>query len=179
MKIFELKTEPKRYCDFALVNPGDAWIYGDAFNGRPMAAHWKALRITAADEDDATAELADFALLGIVPVFSLRAVDVLLDLLKPAGEVLPLRHRRGEFFAFNVTRVVDALDEAHSKVMKFSDGNVMAVSQYHFVEDRLRGLAMFKIPQLRKAYVFVSESFVQRVEQAGLTGFRFQYLWGA
>ncbi len=177
MKIFELKADPKRYCNFALTDPTDNWIYNNAFNGRPLAAQWKTARITAADEDDATAELPDFALLGIVPVFSLRGMEALLDILKAAGELLPLRYPRGEYFAFNVTRVVDALDEDESKVQRFADGSVMSVSRYAFYPERVRDLPIFKIPELPKAYVFVSDAFVQRVADAELVGFHFKPLW--
>lgn len=177
MKIFELKADPKRYCNFALADASESWIYDDAFNGRPLAAEWKTLRITAADEDDATAELPDFALLGIVPVFSLRAMDALLDMLRAAGELLPLRHPRAEYVAFNVTRVIDALDEARSTILRFTDGNVMSVSRYAFLPERVRGLPILKIPELPKAYVFVSEDFVRRVSEAGLSGFHFKPLW--
>src|SRR6266566_9865312 len=106
--VFRLQADPGKYCDFALVHAADESIY-DGFDGNPLRATWKPVSITAADEDDSKAELADHALLGTVPAFSLRAVDSLLDLLKPGGELLPLRYPRGEYFAYNVTQVIDAL----------------------------------------------------------------------
>ena len=84
MRVFQLKTDPRRYCNFALADPADATVY-DAFDGTSIAAKWRTIRITAADEPDDTAELGDYALLGTIPVFSLRAVDALLDLLKEGG----------------------------------------------------------------------------------------------
>jgi hypothetical protein len=168
VSVFELRTDPKRYANFALVNPADEVIY-DVFDGRPLKETWRAVSITAADEEDNEAELSDYALLGTVPVFSLRATERLLDLLKAHGELLPLRYRRGEYFAYNVTRMIDGLDERKSVIKRFSTGEVMSVSRYVFRPEVVDRAAVFKIPQLPKAYVFVTDSFVERTQREGLT----------
>jgi hypothetical protein len=46
------------------------------------------------EEDGADTEFADYALLGVIPVFSLRASEKLPDLLKANGEPPPLRYPR-------------------------------------------------------------------------------------
>jgi hypothetical protein len=177
MIVFELQTHRTRYCSFALVNSRDAAIY-DAFNGESLVASWRPVTITAADEEDAEAELGDYALLGVVPVFSWRAVEAMGDLLRPNGELLPLRYHRGDYVAYNVTRIIDALDEEASSILRFRDGKVMAIQEYIFRPDRLVGATIFKIPQLPKAFVFVTGEFARRVEDSALTGFHFRKLWG-
>lgn len=178
VSVYELRTDPNRYANFALMNPMDEVIY-DVFDGRPLRETWKTVSITAADEDDDEAELSDYALLGTVPIFSLRAMERLPDLLKPAGELLPLRYRRGEYFAYNVTRLLDALDERESVVKRFSTGEVMSVDQYVFRPQVVDRAALFKIPQLPKAHVFVTDPLVERVHAEGLTGFVFHRLWSS
>lgn len=176
MKVFALKTDPTRYCQFALRDRADAHIY-DRFDGSSLARSWRPVAMTAADEPDADAELADYSLLGVVPVFSVPAVDALLDLLSPAGELLPLRYGRCEYLAYNVTRVIDALDESASTVKRFRDGGIMKILRYVFLAHRIGDAAVFKIPQLPKAFVFVTSVFVERVRTHELTGFDFPLLW--
>jgi hypothetical protein len=178
MKVFELRTDPRRYCNFALSKPEEATIY-DAFDGAPLATTWRAVTMTPADVPDDQAELGDYALLGTIPVFSLRAVDVLLDMLKESGELLPLRYRRGEYFAYNVTLFLDALDAKASAVTTFSTGRVMAVHTYAFDSAKLVQRSIFKIPELPKAHVFVTDVFVERVKASKLTGFDFPLLWSS
>lgn len=177
MNVFELQTDPTRYSNFALAHPARDGAIHDAFSGQPLAANWKAPVVVAADDDQNVAEFADFALLGTIPVFSLRALEALLDLLKPNGEALPLRCKCGEYFAYNVTRVLPALDEANSSITRFSTGRVMSIGRYVFRPEQLGGAAVFKIPELPKAYVFVVDSFVERARATGLTGLTFSLLW--
>jgi uncharacterized protein DUF1629 len=177
MTMFELKTDPNRFCNFALVNPReDSWIW-TGFDGRPLAPAWTPVRMTAADEDDDRAELGDYALLGTVPVFSATAVEVLLDLLRPNAELLPVRYARREYMACNVSRFIDALDEGMSSIRRFSSGGVMSISKYVFKEQLLGDAPIFKIPQLRLGYVFVSDVFLSRVQENKLTGFYFRPTW--
>ena len=84
-------------------------------DGRSLAPEWTPVRMTAADEDDKSAELGDYALFGTIPVFNATAVDALLELPQPNAELLPLRYARREYMACNVSRFVDALDERRSK----------------------------------------------------------------
>jgi len=176
MTVFELQTHRTRYSNFALLNSDDEVIYR-AFDGTPLARNWRALPIGSAEEDSADAEFADYALLGVIPVFSLRAMEELLDLLKPNGELLPLRYPDGEYFAYNVTRVVDALDEHASTVLRFTSGGIMTIQRYVFDPMRLGTAPIFKLRQLPKAFVYVTDEFVRRVEDSGLTGFHFRALW--
>jgi hypothetical protein len=177
MRVFELRTDPNRYRNFVLVHPErDAIIY-DYFDGVPMSHQWGTPEVTVDDGDEGDVELGDFAWLGTVPVFSLRALEVLVEPLKSSGEVLPLRCKAGEYFAYNVTRVVPALNEAASSINRYSTGRVMEISKYAFLPDVIDDVAVFKIPQLPKAYVFVTDHFVEQVRTAQLTGFSFPLLW--
>lgn len=177
MPIFELKTDPNRYCAFALSKPReDGWI-NTAFDGRSLASNWTPVQMEAADQDDSSAELGDYALLGTVPVFSVAAVDALLDLLKPNGELLPVRYARKEYMAYNVTRVIDALDEHQSTIVRFTTGRIMSITKYVFDQRLIMNVPIFKIPQLPLAYVFVSDTFVNRVQEKRLTGFSFRPTW--
>jgi hypothetical protein len=113
------------------------------------------------------------------PTFSKRAVEALRDLLEPNGEILPLICEFGDYYAFNTTTVVDALDEEHSELKRFKDGGIMRILRYEFYPEKLQGLSIFKLSQLPGGD-YVTDTFVQRVQEAGLVGFDFseaQRVW--
>ncbi len=117
-----------------------------------------------------------------VAVFSEKAILALGDLLRPHGQVLPLKCKEGKFYAFNVTRVLDGLDLEKSSIERFpSSGRVMQVYRYVFKTDVIGGYPIFKIKygpnsDLLRGELFVSDEFVDRVKATGLTGFRFEKL---
>lgn len=176
MRVYELRTQKDRYCNFALRDEHLNSIFNE-FDGRSLAEDWVPLPIKAADEDDEVAELADYALLGTIPVFSERAVDALSGVLRQNGELLPLLYERRPYFAYNVTTVIDALDQQRSSVKSFADGQIMWIDRYAFTVAPLATATIFKIPELPRAYVFVTDKFVDLARPAGLQGIEFKHIW--
>lgn len=176
MIVHQLRQNSERFCSFAANVPNSHAIY-QRFDGTSLADAWSEIAIHAADEPDERAQLPDFALLGVVPVFSDQAVDTLRDLLEPNGELLPLRHARRHYFAYNVTTFRDALDEERSLMSRFSDGGIMSIEGYAFRPEVLTDVAIFKIPQLPGGFVYVTEEFADRTRRAELLGFVFRTLW--
>lgn len=176
MIVYELRQHPERFCSFAVQNEADRGIYS-RFDGAPLKGEWKEYVITAADEPDESADLPDFALLGIIPIFSEQAVTSLRDILEANGELLRLRYARREYWAYNVTTLIDALDERQAVVQRFSTGRVMVIDEYAFRREALSSATIFKIPQLLRGHVYVTDVFASRVRQAELVGFAFHRIW--
>ncbi|MBK8214973.1 MAG: hypothetical protein IPK71_14640 [Myxococcales bacterium] len=105
------------------------------------------------------------------------AVDALGDILDANGEVLPLSTGDGvELFVLNV-RIVDALDEANSSLMKFpGTDRMMRIKKIAFVTSKVEGIDLFRLPH-RASPTYVSERFVERVKVAGLRGLVFDKVW--
>jgi len=79
---------------------------------------------------------------------------------------------------YNVTRVSDALDEKLSTISYFEGTRqVMKIDNYVFKPSVVESLAIFRIPQLRRGFVFVTEPFAALVAATGLTGFNLVPLW--
>lgn len=176
--VFELGSTSTAFCNFAFVDcENDKWFR--LFDGRSHVEHWTAVGITAADEPDDTAELGDFALLGTIPVLSARALRALSSLLEKRAELLPLRYPRREYSALNVLRTIDALDEDSSELERFDSGRVMAVNRFSFKAERLQDEIIFRIPQLQRGHVFVTDRFVDSVRQHELMGFSFKQVWSS
>ncbi len=115
----------------------------------------------------------------VLPAFSRRACDVLHQFLVPNGELLPLRTESDqEYFFFNITTIVDALDIKNSDCDFWCDPPTTATSIEHFefATNKLKGLSIFRIHQWPMGAI-VTDKFVQRVREYGLNGFDFIKLW--
>ena len=127
----------------------------------------------------------DFPCLSLlISAFSRRAVDVLREFLEPNGELLPLKSAHGEFYAYNVTTVVDALDRERSEVDWLSDdpgpwdARAIRIIHYEFIYEKVKDLTVFRIPEWAGNDLVTSE-FVKRVQTSELGGFSFKRVWSA
>lgn len=169
------------------VRPGFEWVlpvddadheYLWSLDGSPRLSTWRPVpvsRLTVAD-DGSPREVADLPWLGAhVLVLRPSAVAVLGPLLEQHGELLPLSCPDAELWLFNTLTVTDALDEAGSDLVSFDDGTILAVERYEF---RAAAVApVFKVPQLLRGPLFVTDEFASAVTDAGLTGLELTEVW--
>ena len=141
-----------------------------------MATWWTPVRLRPERwyGDGRTRTLGDFAHFGPGRlVMSRRAAEALDAVCGYRGEWLETGGDLG-FVAWNCTRIIDALDEQHTKGQKLPSGTgYIVVSHYALKADRVDDEPIFKVPQLRASEVFVSDSFVDAVTEHGLGGLRF------
>ncbi len=79
----------------------------------------------------------------------------------------------------NVTTLVDALDEEKSDVLRASDtGQLLMIHRPSFRADRL-GPEIFKLSQMPRGLIYVTEAFVHRVRATSLEGLDFKLVWSA
>ena len=174
MNIYILRSDYDKYQSFCFRNEADAEV-ASRFNGKPIP-DWEPVPVEPDEEDGDHLPASDFPslLVSHMPIFSQRAVDELGDILEPNGQLLPLDYNRGLYYAYNVTKLVNALDEERSEIVRFSTGRIMDIKRYAFVRDELdEGLTIFKLLPTPLLRVFVTDRFVKAVEEAGLTGFKF------
>jgi hypothetical protein len=171
--VYILDGDLDRVRGFDTVHP-DGLDRLQPFDTSPMAPTWRPVEVFVHDEDLAL-PASDFSRLGGGYVFSERAAEALGDLLLGRGELLELDYGEAVYFVYNVTRLTDALDEERTKFAHFpSSGRIMAIERYEFISDRLAEETVFKLPQMPETYAYVTDAFIRRVEEAGLTGFRFE-----
>ncbi len=178
MNVYRLSAEPEKYRPLALVRESDVSKLTDLHDGLAPQP-WNPVAVEWLDEgDSATKPLPDFPSFGGVPAFSRRAIETLKPMLERSGTILPLAMRGGDdFFAYQVSTCIEALDEDASVLSRFSTGRIMSISKYVFIPDAISS-AIFKVPQ-RRAEIFVTDAFVEEVTRAGLTGFVFDHLYSA
>lgn len=81
-----------------------------------------------------------------------------------------------QYYAFNCLNTVDCLDYERSSITRLPSGGIGRIHRYFFLADRLAEAEIFRLPHY-SSLVFVTDSFVQRVLQHGLTGFEFVVVW--
>ncbi len=152
-----------------------------AIDGTPKGAAWRSppMRLVHEDEGKRLAE-SDSPWLGShALVFRRQAISKLAPVLHEYGELLPLACAEAELVVFNSTRVIDALDENASRLLRFSNGRIMRVTRYAFRPETVCAVDIFKIPSLRVSPTFVSDRFVRAWKSSGLRGLVFNKVWSA
>jgi hypothetical protein len=172
IKVFILRPDSDRFRGLYFRDEADVDVI-HRFNGLPIA-EWSPVGVDVDDEGPYLPE-GDFpSLIGHIPVFSQRAAEALGDMLEPNGQLLPLDCGRGVYYAYNVTKLVDALDEEQSEIVRFSSGRIMDIRRYALAGEGLdEGLTIFKLSVTPLLRVFVTGRFVEAVELSGLVGFTF------
>jgi len=170
LKGYEL-CHPVRQEDFERINI--------EINGTPRESDWKPIPVRLVREDQGLELLSsDSPWLGShALIFRARAVEMLGTLLREYGELLPLACSKAHVLIYNPIRVIDALDERASSVLRFRDGRIMMIKRHVFRHDIVRDVDVFKIPSLRVSPTFVSQRFIEAWEVSGLKGLEFQEVW--
>lgn len=155
--------------------PSDAKTKGVHWTPPSLASAWKPREVIG----DVSIE-NDLPCVSNWPAFSSRAVDVLGDLLRDNGELLPLQSRTGEFYAFNTRTKADVLDKKRSKIewVENDQGHRFAqnIERFETSLSAIESLAIFRIPE-KFSTVFVTQAFVDRVVEHRLAGFEFRCVW--
>ena len=181
MNIYALESDCDPYWNLRFVNDELDWQQIYRFDGTPLADRWRPLAVKADEQEIRDLPASDFPhLFGAVPVFRKSAATALQPLLEGSGELLPLTCQEGEYFIFNVLQIVDALDEPTSRIIRLPNSEkILEIEHFVFEPTPVIGVDIFKLKQQPLGRVFVSDRFVERVKDARLTGFRFEWLWAS
>jgi len=173
MDVYSLHVDIRsgKFQSLSLVNFERDMKMSHLFKGQSLRESWEPIQVRLIK--DPRARLGHLVYLEgetcPVLVFTSEGVEKLRDLLESCGELLPLASDDGEFFAYTVTAVIDALDGDASKLRRFSDGAISQLNRPAF-KANLIDKPIFMIPQI---YIprFVTGKFAQRVKDEGLEGF--------
>jgi hypothetical protein len=149
--------------------------FTQSFDGRSKINSWVPFEVERMHEG----ELSNApGLISSIPVFDKKAVEAVKDLIAGSAEVLPLICREGEFYAINITQVLNCIDYEKADFETFSDGKrIMMFNKYAFIENIVKEKHIFKIIDAPRSRPFVSEEFRQRVIMSDLKGFDFELAW--
>jgi len=152
--------------------PADWRVNYRTWQPRSMKATWPTPEVVGQ-----VRKFNDYPCINWKPAFSQRAVDMLHDMLEPNGELLPVRHKLGTYYFYNCTRMTNCIDLTKSKVTRLKDGGIVtSTEKLVFLDDQLDDLTIFKV-RTQLLEVFCTQRFVDRLEMAGLQGFRLIPIW--
>lgn len=174
MRIWHLKFEVDEYDN---LTPAEEFDLDEiqSFDGRRKINDWKPM-IVKKIEDKPLSNAPGFS--SHIPVIDKLALEKLYDIINDFVEILPLQCSEGEYYALNITEVLDCIDYEKSEYKTFSDGiRIMRFIKYSFREDKVNGKHIFKIVDEPRRRPFVSDEFRQRVLNSNLTGFKFELAW--
>ena len=178
MNVYILDADANKYRGIYYTNEDDIVEFNRRFNGAPIKRSWTGKekfsfvprRLPKGDTPSLSSH---------IPVFNAKAVNMLADFLEPNGELLPIACDGEKFFLFNVTTVVDALDENSSELKLFNSGGIMSIERHSFTQEKLIGVTVFKLPQRVLGWAYVTDPFVDKVKVAKLKGFKFRLVWSS
>ncbi len=177
MNVYVLNSDADSFRSIYLAGDADWFEFTSRFNGTPMKDSWsgKVLQFKYTRGLLPKGDTPSFD--ATILVFNAKAVEALADLLEPNGEILPITCEGEPLFLYNVTRLVDALDEENSELERFDDGRIMDIDRHSFYSEKVANEVVFKVPQIALHDIFTTDPFIARVAAAGLRGFTFPLVW--
>lgn len=158
---------------------GEEWpeaIYGAA----PVSAGWKPIRLELEAREERR-PAGDFTMVSCsVPALSERAAVDLDEVLSSHAQLLPLQGPGPQkWYALNVHRLASGLlDLKNCETSKYEDGSIMAIWQYAFLKERAGELPpIFKLAEMPRGEILVTDALVQQVRRHELIGFGFELVW--
>jgi len=148
-------------------------------DGTPRRDRWKPVRVYRLTESPTGAPLAESDLPWLashVLVLREKAVAA-FPALTDHGELLPLECPDADLWVFNALRLIDAVDENASTLVRFSSGRILNIERHVFHPDRVQDVEVFKLPQMPRGWLYVTDDFVSRAASAGLRGVGFEQVW--
>jgi hypothetical protein len=179
MNIYKLDADAD---NFESANVADESDYDrlSCFDGTRIQA-WNSLQLCSDEEDFGVKPKGDCpSLISFVPIFSQFAVNALRHVLVVNGQLLPVTIDGEEYFAFNVTNMLDALDVERSEGARFSSGRLFHITRHVFnIEHIPDETCIFKVRANPTIGVFVTDKFIDMVNAANLKGFKFEKVWSS
>lgn len=114
-----------------------------------------------------------------VLVLKESAVIAMHSILNKDAELLDVDCQSAKLQLVNPIHLIDALDEKQSVVKRFPHGDkrIWQIKKYSLIPDSIRGVDLFKMPNLRVSPIFFSCKFVKNWSDCGLRGLSFQMIW--
>jgi hypothetical protein len=177
MNIF--RVAPVEGSQFFQANvPNGGEFVSSQINGEKRINGWVPLPIRIVKETDRgrPRRPVDSCLLEMLPsAIALKrgVIPRLEGLLLPHGELLAAFGEGVDAVVFNVTKVVDALDERRSEIFRSAQGRILDISKFYLKRSAIVGIEIFKVPNLRVCPVLFTENAVKSWERLRVTGLEF------
>jgi hypothetical protein len=175
VKVYRVRADVNRFAGLLLTDERDAEVL-ELLDGQSAWDWWRSVPLEWDTFEDRP--LPDFMTVDESPVLSARALEACADLFDDRVELLDIvidgdRSSR----LVNVTQISTALDKERAMRKYFCDGRVRSVYLYEFHSVMLEPETIFRLGYATGFDLYVTSSVVERVTEAGLTGFVFEEVW--
>lgn len=83
-----------------------------------------------------------------------------------------------DYYIVNVTNIVDCFDYERAEFDRYENsGRIMWFKKYSFIPEKLQNLKLFKLIDEPQRDPFVTEEFMNKIEEKNLTGFKLKLVW--
>jgi hypothetical protein len=157
------------------VGEGASLKFGSLFRGKAQSENWVPPKMELHSEDEgkklgySDAPTVNSEAL----IFRPSVVAAMGDMLRQYGELLPLDCPGEDLVVYNVTRLIDALDEERSVLRRLESGVLYMIECPAFRPEVVEGVDIFKIPQMGAGTIYVSHRFVDLWQASKLHGLNF------
>jgi uncharacterized protein YwqG len=184
MKVFKVSANVN-YQTFHLSNHLSEFWRDYAVNNGRLAPHWGQVSLKMEHEKRPQGDFADCWRGGKRFLMDARAQSILVPILDQEIEILPIEPFRGiEYYFVNVLKELDCLDRERTN-LKGTGRIPFEYPIYQFFSERLTDSTIFSVKMAKRAYGLFTVvgrpgaevEFKTLVEQAGLTGLKFNEVW--
>ena len=179
-KIYLLESDVTNFCSFIEIYPPKV----GSIIGRSMRQNWQpfdrdnisiALKLRKNEEGKKNFKFDISGALAPFFVISEHAHDALEDILSPRGQIFPVisESKKKKFFGYYPTNPLSGcFDKEKSKYREAEHG--LIVERPVLIDKNVSDAYLFSIEESIR-WVFVTDKFKQRVEEAGLLAFDFSW----
>lgn len=173
MHIYRISSNVNTYWAFTYSHARMDKVADAMYEGRSVIDRWRPLpvKLVAGRESDIMSSPERYAKIAIND----RARQVLEPLLQHA-ELLPFSYKKQRFWCIYVPTPVNCLDESATH-FSGPHRNRNLIVRAAFVASRVPSVHIFRIPDCLS--YFVDEEFKRAVDEAGLTGATFEFMWSS
>lgn len=180
MRVWELNSDPNNFVNLSFLTQDNDDKYQTKFmsyefDGRSLLKEWVPLPVRLLIE----LKKSDTPSLSAgIPVFNRKSIETLSEFLDGNVELLPLISSLDEYYLVNVINVRNCIDYDRSEFKRYSSsGRIMRFMRYSFLEEEVKDQTIFKISDLPKSRVFVTDAFREKVLSSRLVGYEFVEVW--
>ena len=149
--------------DFAVIRGVGERRAGEAW----MPIHMSLLKV---DDHGKPQMRSDMPWLGEhVIVLRDEAIEIVGEILRPHGELLPLLCDEARLALFSAPVVEGVLDEAESDIVRFSTGRIMSIRSPAIRSEALGAISAFKLAEMPRGDLYLSENLVKEILATGMT----------
>lgn len=177
MKIYE--PDVQESFEWVVLRRDDDFELIRGLGSAAVARTWEPPPVRLLSYDDRTGQRRAYADLPWLGEHTLvlrdDTIEALRPLLRPFGEFLPLACSEARLALVHVTNVIDALDEERSEILRFpTSGRIMKIARHEFKHRVVVPPQAFKIPQMPRGAIFLTEDLVRNIDAFGFKGTTFR-----